>query len=902
MNGFGNGKIFEEIDSLIIIFDSCEIIYANRSCNQFKIGKSKDWRTVFSAVSVQDQIGEFFNTGILPDQYSMPRTDFQDYEKIHVEWKFELLSSSVDQRLCLAIGRAGAEGIHFKKKSRRGRQVPEAALDPPSKMNHPMVSANNEVENRFAHYVLSNGPAVFFKIDFHNPHSILHISENIKMYGFEANHVLGQSFPGFMHPFDVNHWLPQESGEDYAEEGFSRELRFKNANGNYLWIELKGWLSPGLTDQDVYLEGYFQDISTRKQYRLELEKIKCRYRVLASNIPFTNVFLIDKNFNYIVAEGPNFKYWGLESAYFEGKNLRDVHTTNLEDIAPIVIKAFREKITVVKELNYMNRVYELTTKPILNGENEVEYILGIARDVSGEYSIRNDLQKSESKYRSLVEESTELIFSINDKMEVTYISPNIRQFLGYETYEVTSGSFMEFLHPEDLDAFGTSKDREEGFFEENPYVEFRLRHKSGDYRVFSANGKVIKDENGKFRYYTGIARDITKLKEAKKELYVAKEKAEMALLAKSQFLSIMSHEIRTPMNAVIGMSHLLIEGNPREDQLENLKTLQFSAENLLGLINDILDFSKMDSGKIELEKVVFNLRTVIQRIIHSYTYSLREKSLNMVMDIDPRIPELVLGDPVRLAQIINNLMSNAIKFTDSGFVKLSLKQVSTSKGKISLLFTFEDTGIGISEDKKEMIFDAFTQASTDTTRKYGGTGLGLAIVKKLVQLFGSEIEVKSKPEGGSRFQFEIQFEVVKRQQKTGKAKSSAISKNLKSINVLVAEDNLVNQIILKKFLEKWEVGHLVFANDGKEAIEFYSTMDFDLVLLDLQMPEKDGFEVAGYIRALADERRKSIPIIALSASSLSEVREQLEEVGIVDFISKPFIPDDLFAKLIKYLK
>ncbi|HLW19347.1 MAG TPA: ATP-binding protein [Cyclobacteriaceae bacterium] len=626
-----------------------------------------------------------------------------------------------------------------------------------------------------------------------------------------------------------------------------------------------------------------------------------RYRVLASNIPFTNVFLIDKDLKYIVAEGPNFKYWGLEKEYFEGRSLEEVHTTNLVEIGPMVIKALREKQTVVKELFYMQRVYHLTAKPIVNGE-VVEYVLGIARDISNEYRIRKDLQKSELKYRNLVEESTEVIFSINNNMEVTYISPNIKQFLGYETYELISTGLESLLHPDDLKAFWDRGGKQESFFENNSYLEFKLRDKQGDYKVFGASGKVILDEQGMFRYYTGIARDISQLKEAKRELYLSKERAEQALLAKSQFLSTMSHEIRTPMNSVIGMSHLLIEGNPREDQLENLKTLQFSAENLLELINNILDFSKMDSGKIELEKVNFNIQNILQRIIHSYTYQIREKSLEIVVDIDPYLPKQVIGDPVRLAQIINNLLSNAIKFTEQGTVRVGIELLDKSKKYVAVRFIFEDSGIGIPEEKKETIFEAFTQANVNTTRKYGGTGLGLAIVKKLITLFGSEITVSSKPDGGSIFQFDISFEKVKKKDRLSKEKSIDLSKDLGNYKVLVAEDNRVNQMMMKKFLQKWEVGELMFANNGEEAIALFMTANFDLLLLDLQMPIKDGFEVAKFIRSLPDERQSKIPIIALTASSFMEVKEQLEEAGIDDFISKPFIPDDLLSKLIKHIK
>lgn len=625
------------------------------------------------------------------------------------------------------------------------------------------------------------------------------------------------------------------------------------------------------------------------------------YRVLAANIPSTNVFLIDKNLNYIAAEGSNFDYWGLDKHYFEGKNLKEVHTTNFGEIAPLVLRALKEKRTMVKEIAYMKRMYNMIAKPIIT-EGKVEYILGIVRDISSEYLNREDLQKSELKYRNLVEESTEIIFSVNSSVEVTYISPNIKQFLGYEPHELISVGVITLLHPEDLEVFGSQSREEELFLQNNPYVEFRLRNKKGDYRIFSANGKVIYDERGKFRYYTGIARDITQLKEAKKELYIAKEKAEEALFVKSQFLSVMSHEIRTPMNAVIGMSHLLIEGNPREDQLENLKTLQFSAENLLDLINNILDFSKMDSSKIELEKVSFNIENVLQRIIHSCTYQLRQKNLDMVVEIDPELPSQVVGDPVRLSQIINNLLSNAIKFTDEGMIKTALKVTKKDSKSVTVRFVFEDTGIGIPEDKRAAIFEAFTQASVTTTRKYGGTGLGLAIVKKLIELLGSQISVAAKPGGGSIFEFDISFERVKKRKGLPLPSSLDLTSDLKNVKILVAEDNLVNQMMLKKFLQKWGVGEIVFANHGGEAMAHYLETDFDLLLLDLQMPVKDGFEVARDIRNLQDIKKSKIPIIALTASAFEEVKEELKDARIDDFIAKPFIPDELLSKLIKHIE
>ncbi|MDN3689327.1 PAS domain S-box protein [Cyclobacterium jeungdonense] len=751
-----------------------------------------------------------------------------------------------------------------------------------------------------AKLIVENSPAILFEVAPSQGFKLSFITENINQFGYQAERLIEQaaSLLDLIHPEDLGVF---EKELIYPEKTqYNREYRLLSADGSYRWVEDK--IRP-VFDQDgkvLLYEGLLHDVTERKNDRLEIEKIKNRYRVLASNIPHTNVFLIDRHLKYLVAEGSNFKYWGFDKTYFEGRTIQEVHTTTLHEVEPLFKDALEKKNTVSKVIPYMNRYYELTAKPIYYGE-QLEYYLGIVRDISEEYKAKKELKKSEIKYRNLVEESTEIIFSITAQMELSYVSPNIKQFLGYETYEFTSGDFTDFLHPEDAQVFLDGENSPISYFQENPEFEFRLRHKKGHFRVFSSSGKVIKDEKGEVRYYTGIARDITKLKETQKELYKAKEKAESALNAKSQFLSVMSHEIRTPMNAVIGLSHLLLEDNPREDQLENLQTLQFSAENLLGLINDILDFNKIDSGKLILEKVPFEPKNLINRIIHSYTYQIRDKSLEIIYEPDFQLPKLLLGDPVRIAQILNNLVSNAIKFTDRGYIKITLEQVKQKEKWVTVRFAVKDTGIGIARSKIKSIFDAFTQASSDTTRKYGGTGLGLAIVKKLTKLFGTDIHLESKLGEGSTFWFEVDFEIQDEIQELKAKHTVNEDGKLGEKKILVAEDNQVNQVLLKKYLSKWGVGEISFAANGKIALDYFFKDDFDLVLLDLQMPEMDGFEVAKIIRKLDLLSKRNVPIIALTASSLLEVKDQLEASGMDDYISKPFTPENLYGKIIKYL-
>ncbi len=421
-----------------------------------------------------------------------------------------------------------------------------------------------------------------------------------------------------------------------------------------------------------------------------------------------------------------------------------------------LLKSIKPKISDNKqyEWSFTNLPSSYSERFLLVRAHEMKFL---SEQYKGEQQVKEALMKSEEKYRTLVEESTELIFSLSETLELDYILPNVKQFLGYDAEEVIGSSIFNYLNPEDIDVFQSKVGKISDFLTENQHLELRIKHKNGQYRVVSSNGRMVHEHEANQNFYIGIARDITELKQARKDLFQAKERAEHASLAKSQFLSVMSHEIRTPMNAVIGLAYLLMEENPRDDQMENLKTLQFSAENLMALINDILDFNKIDSGKIELENVPFDLRVLINRIVHSYRFQVKEKGLKISSEIDGEIPQNLLGDSVRIGQIVNNLLSNAIKFTSKGHIRTILKLVKSKGNECEIEFRIEDTGIGIPEDKRDSIFEAFTQASSDTTRKFGGSGLGLAIVKRLVELHGSKIQVSSTMNVGTIFKFALNF-------------------------------------------------------------------------------------------------------------------------------------------------
>jgi len=373
--------------------------------------------------------------------------------------------------------------------------------------------------------------------------------------------------------------------------------------------------------------------------------------------------------------------------------------------------------------------------------------------------------------------------------------------------------------------------------------------------------------------------------------------AEVKALAESRsvFLSTMSHELRTPLNGVIGMTHLL-KDTAIEEQKDKLDILEFSANNLLSVINDVLDYNKSELDKIELEALPVQLGVLLGQIHSGLKIKAAEKGLNLLLDLDPALENLrVITDPTRITQVIYNLAGNAIKFTDEGIVKIGLRVVAIDGDKINIRFSISDTGIGIAQDRQDAIFDPFTQASSDTTRKFGGTGLGLAIVKRLLKLFGSVIQLESLPGEGSVFTFSIEFPLCGEEVHIANA-FKADTTSLKGLKLLIAEDNRINVLLLEKLLSKWEIETVVAVN-GQEAIDKLLHETFDGVLMDIHMPVMDGYTATRAIRALSDPVKANIPIIAITASVSHHLYTKIRAVGMQDYINKPFQPAQLGEKL-----
>ncbi len=529
--------------------------------------------------------------------------------------------------------------------------------------------------------------------------------------------------------------------------------------------------------------------------------------------------------------------------------------------------------------------------------------IGIIRDITSQKMAERKIKEDENKIRVILDNSAAAITLTDEEERIVSWNRYTEHLLGMKKDDLYLRPVKTLYPDEEWSKIRSEKIRKMG---SKHHLETKVVDKKGNIIPVDLSINVLRDSNNKIVGSVGILQDITEQKRFQEVLVQAKLSAEEANSAKSLFLANMSHEVRTPMNAIMGMIDLTLDTNLEKEQKENLLVAKDAADNLLGLLNDILDLSRVEAGKISLENIEFHLPNVVRSVVKGLSVIAHKKSLNLVANIHPKVPELVLGDPVRLRQILVNLINNAIKFTHKGdiIVEVQEAQPKDSEGKVSLLFSVSDQGIGIPKDKHETIFEIFTQADSSTSRRFGGTGLGLAICKRLVEMMDGRIWVESVEGKGSTFNFLIKSQAVISQkpsgvflgQEAGPVSEERLKEQLKNLKILLADDNLVNQKITSRMLEK--EGCMVEAVvNGKEVVEKLHNKDFDVVLMDAQMPVLDGFEATKIIRDNERSTGKHIPIIALTARAMHDDRQKCIDAGMDGYVAKPIDRKKLFEEI-----
>ncbi len=522
----------------------------------------------------------------------------------------------------------------------------------------------------------------------------------------------------------------------------------------------------------------------------------------------------------------------------------------------------------------------------------------------------------ESHYsRSLIEASLDPLFTISLSGKITDLNNASVTIIGMSREVLIGTNFFDyFIEPQQAREVYQEVLAKESVADSL----LTLRHKDGKLTDVSFNGSIYKDNSGKVLGVVIVARDITDQKKVETELTEAKELAELAtktaeeikrkaeeatriaedaVKAKQQFLANMSHEIRTPMNAIIGFTKVLLKTELADKQKEYLSAIKVSGEALTVLINDILDLAKVDSGKMTFEQIPFKMEASISAMLHLFETKIQEKNLELIKIYDKNIPETLIGDSARLNQVILNIVSNAVKFTSEGTITVSVNILRDNEEYVTIEFAISDTGIGIPEENLENIFEVFKQASSGTSRLYGGTGLGLAIVKQLVEPQGGIINVKSKLGEGTTFSFTLNFQKTTENVLVQQGEIK-LDPDIKNIKVLVVEDIALNRLLMNTILDEFGFEHDV-ASNGKIAIEKLQHNTYDIILMDLQMPEMNGFEATEYIRNIMNSKT---PIVALTADVTTVDLAKCRSVGMDDYLSKPFDDRLLYNKIVEFVK
>ena len=641
------------------------------------------------------------------------------------------------------------------------------------------------------------------------------------------------------------------------------------------------------------------EITEQVLAKKKIEENNKRNDMLMMESPFAFSVMKGKDLVVTLANDLTKEIWG------KGK---DVEGKTLIEILPEIIgQPFTDVMHKVLTTGIPVYLNEILTKLMYNGKLEERYfnivyqpyhepdatisgVTAIGYEVTETVLARIKIQESEERFRVLMNVMPQKITHADTSGNVVFFNQQWLDETGYTLEELKNGGWAKSLHPDELQEITENwlKSVETGHIFD---MEIRVKNNEGDYKWHLSRAVPVIDENGKRIMWVGSTTDIHELKEAK-------SKAEEAVKAKQQFLSNMSHEIRTPMNAIVGFTHVVLKTDLNKAQKEYIKAIKVSGDALIVLINDILDLAQVDAGKMTFQQLPFNLSDSISAMLLVFEIKLKEKNIILIKNYDATIPEVLIGDPIRLRQIILNLLSNAVKFTEKGTITIGVHLLDEDSEKVTIEFNVTDTGIGIPENKLPHIFDNFEQAHTDTGKSFGGTGLGLAIFKQLVEHQGGSISVKTKEGEGSTFSFILPFKKTTNKMPVKPEPKIITSPEMIKAKVLVAEDVHLNRLLIKIILA--DLGFEVeTADNGKIAIEKLKENNYDIILMDLQMPEMDGFEATIYIR---NTMRSQIPIIALTADVTAADVEKSKVVGMNDYISKPIDEKLLYSKIIEHLR
>jgi PAS domain S-box-containing protein len=671
------------------------------------------------------------------------------------------------------------------------------------------------------------------------------------------------------------------------------EFPITTKNGKQKWIGQ----NVQLIVKDNSPNGFWavaRDITERVKNDNELKKSNQKYKSLFEGA-FDGVVRLDSKGCFVE--------WNLKMETLLGFNaseLKGMHITNIiheEDLEKS--KAYFKKLVdngfytnyVGRIKSKYGRIIDIEVNSRATLENgKITGSIDSVRDITERKTLEKEIIISEEKYRGIIENLDFGLLEVNLNGTIEKAHSSFCNLTGYTPKELIGRNPLQFLHPDFIPLMEKkTKSREQGIAD---VYEVKIKHKSGSYIWVIISGAPFYDEFGELSGSIGVHLDISSQKKMESDLINANNIAIASSKSKELFLANMTHEIRTPLNAVFGLSNLLKKTDLNNSQITYVENINNSAQTLLLLVNDILDISKIESGKTEANPTKFNIRKTLKTIFSSISHFSDRKNLKLKLNIDDKLDETYLGDELKICQILINLLNNAIKFTSEGEINLTIKKVYNSGKEHQIEMSVSDTGKGVAKEALESIFDDFTQEDNTISKKYGGTGLGLSISKKLVSVLGGELKVESTLNIGSKFYFKIPLSPVDQDKKEDN-KSIEYVIDWSSIKILTAEDNAVNQFVIESTIKNWG-GSTDIAQNGEEVIKMIKKKDYDIILMDLQMPIMDGISTTIFIR---QELKSEIPIIAFTANALKKQKDRCFAIGMNDYITKPFEQENLKSKI-----